>query len=150
MSSIVTEVQEQIQEIARPLHARLLAVLDEIQLREQELEELRQVRAQLLKVIKGIAPELLPEPEKPKKRNTNDWTPKADKVQAFHEFLLANRSYLNGNGFHAAGLTAQFKHELPIAYSSVHKALNALHDQGVIRLDSTGTGGAKFYKLVDA
>ena len=150
MSTTASEVQAQIQAVARPLYERLLLLDEEVELRETELAEMKKARTQLRNVVKGIAPELLPEPEKPKKRNTNDWTPKADKVQAFHEFLLAHRDELNGNGFHAAGLTAQFKHELPIAYSSVHKALNALHDQGVIRLDSTGTGGAKFYKLVDA
>lgn len=147
MSDFVTEVEEQIQAVARPLYERLLDLDREIGTREIELGRLKTARTQLRNVVKGIAPELLPEQEKPKKRDTNDWKPKAESVSAMQEFLLTHYDELNGDGFHAAGLTAQYPKELPVAYSSIHKVLAALHEQGVIRLDRTGTGGAKFYKL---
>jgi hypothetical protein len=149
MSTISTRVQEQIMGIVRPLADELRSVESEIVVWETELAELKKARTQLRGVIKGIAPEMLPdEPEKPKKKK--EWQPKAESALALLDFLHAHRDELNGDGFHAAGLTAQYPDQLPIAYSTVHKVLAQLHEQGTIRLDRTGTGGAKFYKLVGA
>ena len=120
MSTTTSEVQAQIQAVARPLYERLLLLDEEVEQRETELAELKKARTQLRNVVKGIAPELLPEQEKPKKKSS-DWQPKADRVAAMHEFLLDHREELNGDGFHAAGLTAQYPKELPIAYSTVHR-----------------------------
>jgi hypothetical protein len=147
---IVSQVHEQIQAVARPLYDRLLALDQEIGTREVELAQLRKLRTQLRGAIKNIEPSLLPEEEKPKKRkDTNAWTPKPEKVAAMQEFLVARIAELNSNGgFHAAGLQANYPKELPIAYSSIHKVLTALHEQGAIRLHGTGSGGAKFYKVI--
>ena len=147
---IVTEVQEQIALVAQPLADRLVAVERMISDRERELNELRKLRTQLRGTIKGIDPSLISNGDKPKARkNSNDWMPKAASVEKMREFLIARTEELNeGVGFHAAGLLDRYPKDLPIAYSSIHKVLGVLHDQGLVRLDSTGTGGAKYYKVV--
>ena len=148
-TSIIEQVHEEIAGTARPLATLLEQVESEIAKQESVLADLKHARTQLRAVVKNLDLSLLPEEEKPKKKK--DWQPKADRAAALHEFLLAHRDKVNGNGgFHAAGLTAMFPKELPVAYSTVHKVLAMLHEQGAIRLDSTGTGGAKFYKLVGA
>jgi hypothetical protein len=146
----ITQVHEEIAGAARPLVTLLAQVESEIAKQEAALTELRKVRTQLRNTIKSLDPSLLPEEEKPRrKRDSNAWTPKPEKVAAMQEFLLARHSELNANGgFHAAGLQARYPKELPIAYSSIHKVLTALHEQGAIRLHGTGSGGAKFYKVI--
>lgn len=143
--SVLELVERQIAEVVQPLRDQRAQLDVEIERAEAALADLRQARRQLQAVLKTIDPEA-PKP----KSKTRSNMPSAAKLADLTIWLQEHSKELNsGEGFYASGLDRDYNGSLPIkGNSSISTALGWLHEQGVIRLVRTGTGGSKFYEVV--
>ena len=150
-------LQQEIAEITQPLVTHYKEVGEEIGRREKELADLRAARNQLAKTIRSIDPELIEPYFKNGKKNgggkSKSSDPSAERVAACLVWLQEHKEEVNANGgFHATGLEARYGEKgdktFPILYQSgISKVLRRLHNQGALRLDHLGTGGAKYFKV---
>jgi uncharacterized protein YdcH (DUF465 family) len=164
----VEQFNETIAQITQPLVQQYDEINREIEAKEREFERIRKeqqqeiatmrkARTQLRGMLRSINPELAPTISKNgrPKRNPGKNVAK-EKVDAFAAWLQTRAHEINeAGGIYASGIINS-KNEVvrddwtvDIAHQSgISKALVALHDRGVVRLDHTGNGGAKFYKVV--
>lgn len=87
-----------------------------------------------------------PSPKPGTRRNGQAYLASEDRIKLTHEWLQANADRFP-EGFHAAELSRQAGGELG-SDPTVVKALNAMRERGLIRLDRQGPKGAKIYYLV--
>ena len=153
----LARMREEMVSITKPLtdhYAELEKTIAEMTV---ELDQLRKARAQLARTLRSIDPELVPSNGRGRPKtlgNTNPSSPAT--LKALTDWLQARRDELNANGgIHASGIIngrgeiTREDWDLPIRNASkLSQALRTLHDQGVIRLDHTGSGGAKYFKVV--
>lgn len=132
-----------------PLREQLAVVDAEMERVQVELVKLRAMRAEVMKVLRAadpttVAPGRAPGGGKPKRTGRGIGE---ERIEAIFEWLQENA---DGEAFHASGLAR--RDDFSIArgqQSTISKALVELADRGLLRLDHTGTGGSRFYKLVD-
>lgn len=159
--SLVEQLQLEIHEIAAPLVARYEQVKRDIDQRAAELDDLRKARTQLGKVIRNIDPTLIEPPNYKsngkKKKGGPGGGVSAERIERFANWLRENASAINAQGgVHASGIIdgngivrfPGYEVEGVNSQTIISKCFQALHDQGIVRLDHMGNGGAKFYKVV--
>lgn len=160
-SELVTQLQEEIDAIAAPLVARYEQVKRDIETRTAELDELRRARTQLARVIRNINPSLIEPPtfriNGKKKKSGPGGGIAPERVERFANWLRQNRDAINAQGgVHASGIIdgngivrfPGYEVEGVNSQTVISKCFQILHDQGVVRLDHMGNGGAKFYKVI--
>jgi len=153
-TNLVEQVQNEVREIAAPLVSRYEQIKSDIDRRETELDGLRKARTQLAKVIRGIDPDLIEPTTYAKKNGKKKGSGvEATRLAAFSQWLRDHADEVNamndGQGFHAGGLFRTYgRSELGLPDSTTSLAIKALHEQGFLRLNGTGNGGAKFYKVI--
>lgn len=146
-------LQQQLASMTQPLVDQYKELDAEIQRREEELKAIRATRSQLRTIVRGISPDLVPHGNrkngKKTKKTSGSLGPSADRIKAFGEWLQEHRETLNEDGFWASGLVKHpdieasgIEHQ-----SGISKALNALHEQGLVTLDRIGRGKSKVYKV---
>lgn len=140
MPTVGERLNASLREITQPLMQQLREVELEIEVREEELKELRAARTRMVTIARQIDPTLAPkkEPSKPALSISQE------KVEAMWEWLTQN---VNGDEFHTSGLLRREDFDL-MSSSQASKALVVLHEQGRIRLVRSGSGGAKYFKVV--
>jgi len=141
----------EIAEIAQPLVDHYNEIDRDIRKLQAEIVELRKSREQLRKTIRSINPELIGEAKPGPRDRTKPhvWGISKERIASLGAWLQEHRGELNADGgFHSAGLERTYNGQLPIPQYGLNKALGALHEQGLIRLDHTGNGGSKYYKVV--
>lgn len=141
MATVKENLDAALREVTQPLVAQFHEINLEIEVREEELKELRAARLRLTTIIRQIDPELAPKKVNAKKP-----------AIPVSEELVGNvlgwlNENLNGDEFHASGLMNRQDFDVTSA-SQLSKALNVLHDRGAIALARMGKGGAKFYRVV--
>ena len=147
MSELTPEsVREQIAELAVPLREQFEAVEQSVELKQAELAELRTIRAELLRTLRHIDPSFKkPMPKKDLNGGFKAKQVAEETLQRVEVFLRAHDEEFP-EGFAASPVSRHPEFEWSQATASA--ALNVLHDEGRLRLDHKGLGGAKFYKLV--
>ena len=145
-----TSVAEKLHAIAAPLREALEQVDAELAEKMIDVERLRADRSQLRQALRLIDPTYEPRAKpgpKPKSnaRGVHVGKPTVDAVTEQLRRLTA-AGELNGGGITATELAR--RDDWPQSQSQTSAALAVLHDRGVVRLDHTGTGGGKWYALV--
>jgi hypothetical protein len=146
-----TAVNEELAAIVSPLRAQLDILNADIEEKKAELDGLRETRGRVEKTIAFLDPST-PKRTAKKARTGGrghggiggvSW----DAYNVIEKWLREHSDEINANGgmnsreIMRAGFTATSR-------ATLTKALHALHEQGVIRLDHTGSGGGLFYKVV--
>lgn len=161
----LTELRSTLDGMLAPLRQRLKTLDESIAEHEGILEELRAARTQARRAVVALDPEGEEAAAQKAKYANNKKAPtdraraseqgvSQDRLAEVEKFLRDNQRELETNGgFYAAGLSRHpgFMHLGPTESARSQLANNAfkvLHDRGVIRLDHKGSGGAKYYKLV--
>jgi len=144
MTTALQQMKETLDRVLAPLSEQLSTVDSEIATQEAELKELKEVRTQIVAILRRIDPSLAPTAKKkPEGAPVSE-----ERVREIQEWLLANAEILNANG----GITTSSLRERPdFPFSNktaTSKALIVLHDRGVLRLDRIGRGAARYYKVV--
>jgi DNA-binding transcriptional ArsR family regulator len=138
--------------LADPLKTHLAALTALIEEREEELKEIRVTRAEVRRALAMIDPSTVVARGGTKKGKavTRSATHgvAADTLDAIRVWLREHVEEVNGNGgFMARALIAKYGYTLT-SRATLDNALRALREEGFVRLDHGGTGGAKFYKVV--
>ena len=104
--------------------------------------------AALRRVDPELAPSLYPgRTTGPKKSGASN--PSEAKVEAVLEWLREHRDEVNANGgIHSSGMVARDDYDVIPTQSGTSKALAILRERKLVRLDHTGTGGSKYFKVV--
>lgn len=142
------QVQEAMAEIVAPLREQLAKIEREIQIREDDLVELRKWRTKVTRMLANVDPGFTAKTKpKPKSKLPSDYTISEQRVQAITDYL---RAHANGQPFTVPGLTGAEDFELG-SKATVSVALRLLADRGVLRLDRAGgVGVAAQYRLTRA
>ena len=141
--SLTEHIDARLREITRPIMVELESTDENIAAREEELKELRAVRTRLVGIARQIDPGLVPKKEHPSKPRT--LAPVSE--ERVREVLAWLRVNTDGGEFYGAGLIADKSFTL-MSGSHLAKTLKLLHERELIRLVRTGTGGARFYKVI--
>jgi DNA-binding transcriptional ArsR family regulator len=141
-------VDAALDEILNPLRDTLAQIDEAIAAHERTIEqhkvEIAALRQQRAKPARVLAAAQRPPGKKPgPKKNGGPTGVAPEKLDQLTDWLRAN---LNGEAFHASGIDRREDFTL-MSQATLSHALSVLADQGVIRLDHRGSGGAKFYKL---
>lgn len=153
-------IQQELAAITQPLVDHYEELDRDITAMQKDIIDLRKARTQLRNVLRGIDPSLVPtyhsngKKKKPDTQYNNEET-----LGALTTWMQEHRDEINAEGgVHASGiLDANGKNRRPDFngaeigirnQSKLSAAMRMLHEQGVLRLDHTGNGGAKFYKVV--
>ena len=123
-----------------PLRDTLAKIDNEIAEHEAAIATLKQARAKPARIL--AAAERTPAKPGPK---VSKGSVSEERLDALADWLRAN---MNGQEFYSTGLIAREDFTIIPSQSHLSKALVALQDRGVIRLDSKGIGGRKVFKLV--
>jgi hypothetical protein len=150
----IARLQQEMAAITKPLSDHYAELERTIAGMETELNALRKARTQLRQTLRAIDPELVPTNGKKK-------LPAAKKhsgatLKLTMEWLSARRDEIDAmGGIHASGIVNGHGEllrpdwDVPItSQASVSAALRQLHDQGFLRLDHLGNGGARYFKVV--
>lgn len=141
--SYTERLDRDLRAMTAPLMEQLRDIDGEIEGMVKELSELRAHRTKLVSIARSIDPELVPKKVYPAK--SKSLVPvREEMVEAVFTWLQQN---LNGDEFYASGLMAREDFDLT-SQSQLSKAINVLHDRGLITLTRQGTGGSKHYKVV--
>jgi len=152
----VQRLQEEMAAITKPLsdhYAELDRTCNQL---EGELNALRKARSQLRKTLRAIDPELIPKNGKGKSQRDVITTSKT-RIDALTAWFQERRGEINAaGGIHASGIISEkegltrddWDATLPQNQASLSAGMRDLHSLGVLRLDHTGNGGAKYYKVV--
>jgi DNA-binding transcriptional ArsR family regulator len=142
----LADVDAIVNDMLTPLRETLARIDAEIAEHEAAIARLKQARAKPARIL--AAAERTPKAPGPKPgaKKTSNAGVAPDKLAALTDWLHANT---NGEAFHASGIDRREDFTL-MSQATLSHALSVLADQGVIRLDHRGSGGAKFYKLVEA
>ena len=147
-SELAQGLQQAINGAAGPIRSKLAALELEIESREQELRDLRQLRSNAQRVLYVLDPDSRPTQSKPgPKPRSQKANIAAARVDAVEAWL---REHVGPDGaFSAAGLAKGEHGNFDVVpASSASFAIAALRDRGAIRLDHVaGSGGRKYYKL---
>lgn len=138
-------LDEQLHDLAEPLHIHLRRVEAELTAAEAVVARLRADRSKLRTALRAVDPTFEPEGKPgPKTKTKGKPYPVSESAVALIGGLIAEGQ--NGDGFTASQLARQ--EGWPYSQSHTSQALSVLHERGVIRLDRTEQGGAKVYYLV--
>jgi hypothetical protein len=152
----LAQMQEEVTRLTQPLLDQYNGLDGEIKKREREIVSMRKARTQMRTMIRAINPELIPVNGKPKKKGV-EGAPSGERLDAFTDWLRENADEIDARGgVHASGLRNDkggtewptYPQDLIGHQSGISKALQVLHDRGIVRLDHVGNGGAKFFKVV--
>lgn len=134
-----------VDQAAQTLFRALKEAEDEITQSEIELNDLREQRKRLATAVRALAPELLDEPIKPKKKPTN--IPPIGAAALVEVRAVVNGTVNNGTQFSSADLKAEAGDLLP-KVPTVNVALRHMHANGELRLVRMGRGGQKIYEVI--
>lgn len=126
-----------------PVQEKLDQLEREITEDEANLAEKRKLRSEARRLIGILDPSTKTTTTK---RDTNKWNVSQQKLDALADYLRDN---LNGDTFNGASLVAREDFDL-MSPATLSKALLALTDQGLTRLDHLGPQGSKVYTLTKA
>jgi Rad3-related DNA helicase len=137
-------VRAQLQQLSEPLKAQLKEIERQIEAVSSELEALRETKRDVEFVLKRLDPGSV-EKRTYKKRERRTSASRTAEVLTFIENL-------NGELGEDFGYTAVFKAmkdvKMAIGKEMVRKAFIELHEQGLLRMTRTTSGGGKAYALV--
>jgi len=154
-----SEVRRQLADLASPLREQLATIEKGIEVRQEELEGLRELRTEIRRALATVDPQYAEEQRlarqaahkngstkrSPRAASANGKPVSEELVARTEAFLRAHRNEYP-DGFSASQLAREHRSEVA-AQSTLNWAFRALHDQGTLRLDRRGIGGAKVYKL---
>jgi hypothetical protein len=143
-SSASAAVREQLVALTDPLREQSIVLEREITRLEGELAELRKTRTAIRNTLQMLNPSSVP--KKTTEPSVNNIAPAT--LTKVEEWLREHRDTLNQNG----GFTAKalIRDGLDtISPATLGRALLVLRDRNVVRLDHTGRGNSKWYKVVD-
>ena len=145
-TSEVTAVRAEMTAMAAPLRAKLAELEKLIEARVAELEELRGTRNEARKMLAIVDPSSVP--AKKATKTTVATRVSQETVAAVEKRLHDKLSEVNGDGgFTATSLRREHGFG-DFSQSTLSKALAALHERDLIRLDHRGRGGAHYFKVV--
>lgn len=111
---------------------------------EAHLQELRQDRGQIQRVLKTIEPETSKTNTK-KVRSKTTGQVSDERLRELEDWL---RAHIKDKPFYSTAIAGRGDFNVLSGQSTLSRALRVLHERGVIRLDGvTGSGGRKTYRL---
>jgi len=143
----LAQIRVGLDELVTPLRAQLTALDAAIEQQTAALAELRSTRSAITRTIAMLDPSSVE-----KKASTNGGESPKKGVspqmrQRIREWLEQHKDAPQiRDGFHASGLSRE--PTLNISQAQLSAGLPMLRDEGFVRLDRQGSGGAKIYKLV--
>jgi hypothetical protein len=151
--NMIDEVQKALDNAAEPLRTKLAEIAAQITSKQAELDELWNTR----KFIQISLNRIVGEP-KTKTKNLSHTTPReSDEPKIdYIETLIQNNADSLSDGFTSVTIKELVKKDMLERETDsggpgievIRRALDALHRRAVIRLDRTGRGGSRIYKLV--
>jgi len=137
-------VRAQLQQLSEPLKAQLTEIEQQIEQVSSELEALRETKRDIEFVLKRLDPGSV-EKRTYKKRERRPGASRTPEVLAFLENLngALGEDFGYSNVFHAMKDA-----KMAIGKEMVRKAFIELHEQGLLRMTRTTSGGGKAYTLV--
>ena len=137
-------VRAQLQQLSEPLKAQLAEIEQQIEQVSSELEALRETKRDIEFVLKRLDPGSV-EKRTYKKRERQRGASRTPEVLAFLENLngALGEDFGYSNVFHAMKDA-----KMAIGKEMVRKAFIELHEQGLLRMTRTTSGGGKAYTLV--
>lgn len=146
MDFYAEQLRDELDALLQPLYQRRALVESDIAATEERLRILKRAKKQVDAVLRESSRSLGPEPKKKKTGTTTQIS--QERMQRFEQWLSENREEINaGSGINGSGLAREHS-ELFGNQSSANKALKALHERGVLVLDSVGPYVRKNYKVV--
>jgi hypothetical protein len=139
MASPREEARTAIDSIIGPLRDQAAKLDLEIEAALATVGELREAKSEIARLLRAA------QPAQKRARPVATRMVATATIEALHAWLRQHRN--NGQTFTAADLDRDPDFDL-MSKASTNHALTALHEQGAIRLDARGTGGAKIYRLV--
>lgn len=146
----IERLQAELAEITQPLVSHYNELDATIKTMEHEIIDLRKARTQLRTTIRSIDPDLIPVAQSngKKKLDVRALNVARERLDDLTAWLHERKEELNANGgFHVSGLERNYDN-LPSHSATLSAAIRVLHEEGILRLDHSGNGGAKFYKVV--
>jgi ABC-type transporter Mla subunit MlaD len=141
-----TSIDEELHALARPLYDRLLQVEHELETIEATARRVRDNRNKLRTALRAVDPTYAQTPATPRGNRAPTKGVASDTVEEITRLLRDMPSDVATGGIMASALAR--RDGWPYSQATTSAALKVLHTRGVIRLDHTGTGGGKWYRLV--
>lgn len=152
----VESVRGELADLAQPLHAQLERIKEALDAKQQEVDDLRAVRAEIERALRAVDPSFMTErgrkvseARRAKAAARNGHEPlDPDLLDLFREFIVTHRF-----DFPAGDITVKNVVKISAGQSvglprkKLSAGLAELRDQGVLRLDRKVRGGASIYKL---
>jgi hypothetical protein len=136
------ELEAELQPFTETLHSSLTRIDSQIESHTRELKALGAARKRITSLIRQLDPEV------PKKKTPAQEIGQAS-YDAFVEWVMEHREKIDSNGgIFAEGLYSDPEFTVIADRSKIGKAMRRAHSDGILRIDSTGRGGRKNYKVV--
>jgi hypothetical protein len=146
-NGITAELRSELEALLGPVRERLADLDKLIEEREAELGELRQARRDAAKIVGVLDPDSVPKKvgRPPKSSLVSHVAP--DTLDRVYDWLVAHPEVSGNGGFSAPSLIRDTDFNL-VSRATLTNVFAHLHEQGRLRLDHRGMGGAKFFKVV--
>jgi hypothetical protein len=145
-------IRSNLMQLIEPIRDQLDALDNEIAQAEQNLAVMRQTRRDTVRALSVIDPtfvtatEQKPKPKSPRPESRTKIS--SETLTSVRDWIVDHRTELNTTSFSAAGLRRRDDWGLPFRQQPTVEALKRLHEEGLLRLDSTGVAGSRYYKVV--
>jgi len=139
-------IRSTLSQLIEPLRDQLDELDKEILQTQVALAELQQVRRDVVGTLSRIDPTFVTaKAEKKQPRSGTKIGPPA--IKKVRSWISVNREMLDDEAFSSASLRRMdgFPH---MSQGTATKVLHELHAQGLLRLDHTGVGASRYYKVV--
>ena len=145
-------IHSRLSELAEPLRDQLDDLVKEIAQAEESLGALRQAKRDLTYVLARIDPTYVDAEVKRFKKSKPTSEPRrrqgqASMTPAIRDWVMEHREDLSKDGGFSAASMIRGGFDL-VSQSTLNRALLTLHEEGLLRIDHTGFGGSRYYKVV--
>lgn len=146
------EVHRELANLVRPLREQVGKLDLEITAAEAELRSLRGARKEAARALGILDPDSKPAPKpraKAKVTNRAKGLHVAPATQAaIRTWIQGHRDELNTNGGFSGTMVFERDDFTLTGRSTLDKVLTTMHEDGLLRIDRRGQGGARYFKVV--